>query len=274
MRNPQYSGLRVLLAEDNPINQEVAVELLRGSGLTVDVAIDGAQAVEMAHRERYDLIFMDVQMAVMDGLEATRTIRRIPGREHTPIVAMTANAFEEDRRVCLAAGMNDHICKPVEIRVLRAALQRWLVDSAGGCGRAHAHAAPSSLQQRRAHLESIPGLHIKIGLGYVQNRFERYELLLQKFITSSTNDLQRLHAALASGDRPGTGAAAHSLRGAAAVVGATAIESAALAVENAIRQRSNDEELQRAFARLEALHVELSAAVSAQHAPAPAAHSP
>jgi CheY-like chemotaxis protein/HPt (histidine-containing phosphotransfer) domain-containing protein len=271
VRNPQFNGLRVLLAEDNPINQEVAVELLRASGLTVDVASNGVQAVEMAQRERYDLIFMDVQMPLMDGFEATRLIRQIPGREHTPIVAMTANAFEEDRRLCLAAGMNDHLGKPVELRVLRAALQRWLPDRASAGPRTSGHSTTSA-QQRRAHLEAIAGLQIKTGLGYVQNRLDRYELLLQKFIGTAVNDLARLRAALATDDRPAMSGAAHSLRGAAAVVGATAVESAALAIENVIRERKNQEELRLAIEQLESTHSALAAAVGTLQATTPAAH--
>jgi two-component system sensor histidine kinase/response regulator len=271
VRNPQYNGLRVLLAEDNPINQEVAVELLRTSGLTVDVASNGAQAVEMAQRERYDLVFMDVQMPVMDGFEATRAIRQIPGHEHTPIVAMTANAFEEDRRLCLAAGMNDHLGKPVEIRVLRAALQRWLPDRASAGPRASSHTTVSA-QQRRAQLEGIAGLQIKTGLGYVQNRLDRYELLLQKFISTAVNDLTRLRAAFAMDDRPAMAGAAHSLRGAAAVVGATAVESAALTVENAIRQRKDREDVRLAIEVLEATQDALATAVSALQTTTHAAH--
>ncbi len=122
-----YPGRRVLLAEDDPINQEVAEELLRDSlGLAVDVASDGAEALARAGSSRYDLILMDVQMPVMDGLAATREIRRLPGHATTPIVAMTANAFVEDQQRCLAAGMNDFVAKPVDPDTLFLTIMKWL----------------------------------------------------------------------------------------------------------------------------------------------------
>lgn len=260
---PQFHGMRVLLAEDNPINQEVAVELLRACGLAVDVASNGAQAIELAQRENYDLIFMDVQMPIMDGLEATRTIRRLDGRAHTPIVAMTANAFEEDRRLCLAAGMNDHIGKPVSMVVLHAALQRWLPVRPVNAPRTAAATAPSAAEARRAALENVPGLQIRIGLAYVQNRLDRYEVLLQKFIVTARDDLGRLRGAMASADRGAVSGAAHSLRGAAAVVGAHSIENAALAVENVIRARGTDDDLQAAMRALAETLSALAAAVNA-----------
>ena len=126
----RYAGARVLLVEDHAINREVALALLRETGLRVDIARDGREALTMAAATAYDLILMDVQMPVMDGLAATRAIRRLPGRERTPILAMTANAFEEDRRVCLEAGMNDHVAKPVDPEALFVALHRWLSRNA------------------------------------------------------------------------------------------------------------------------------------------------
>ncbi|PZP35855.1 MAG: hypothetical protein DI603_03560 [Roseateles depolymerans] len=117
---------RVLLAEDNPVNQEVAVALLGSAGLTVDLAGDGQQAVDMVREGNYALVLMDVQMPVMDGLDATRAIRRLPAGADLPILAMTANAFADERQRCLDAGMDDHVAKPVVAEQLYSTLYDWL----------------------------------------------------------------------------------------------------------------------------------------------------
>ena len=128
----RYSGTRILLVEDEPINREVARTLLEGAGLAVDIAEDGLQAIEMAKAADppYDLILMDMQMPKLNGTEATKAIRAMPAyATSTPILAMTANAFDEDRRACLDAGMNDHIAKPVEPQHLYQTLLAWLERS-------------------------------------------------------------------------------------------------------------------------------------------------
>ena len=122
----RFGGRNVLLAEDQPINQEVTLLLLEETGLKVVLAADGVEAVEQVRHTDFALVLMDMQMPRMGGIEATLAIRNIPGRESLPILAMTANAFDEDRRQCMAAGMNDFISKPVKPEVMYATLLKWL----------------------------------------------------------------------------------------------------------------------------------------------------
>ena len=123
-----FSGSRILLAEDEPVNREITEMLLQDTGLQIDTAEDGAIAVELASRNDYALILMDMQMPNMDGLEATRRIRQLPNGATVPIVAMTANAFAEDRQRCLAAGMNDFMTKPFDPEHVFATLLKWLTQ--------------------------------------------------------------------------------------------------------------------------------------------------
>uniref|UniRef100_Q47C10 Virulence sensor protein BvgS n=1 Tax=Dechloromonas aromatica (strain RCB) TaxID=159087 RepID=Q47C10_DECAR len=124
----EYAGAKILLVEDEPVNQAIAKEFLQGAGLNVTLANNGRKALELAESRAFDLILMDMQMPVMDGLQATRQIRALPGYSEVPIIAMTANAFTEDRTKCLLAGMNDFICKPVEPEVFFSMLLKWLTS--------------------------------------------------------------------------------------------------------------------------------------------------
>ena len=121
----EHAGGRILLVEDEPVNREVARSLLEEAGQVVDVAEDGLEALAMAARTRYDLVLMDMQMPQLDGLEATRRLRAMPEGANLPILAMTANAFAEDRERCFAAGMNDFIAKPVDPDALFETVLRW-----------------------------------------------------------------------------------------------------------------------------------------------------
>ncbi len=235
-----HRGAQILLAEDNVINQEVAVELLRSAGLAVDVASNGAEAVAMAQAHAYDLILMDVQMPEVDGLQATRTLRATPTGCTVAIVAMTANAFDEDRDACLAAGMNDHVAKPVDPEALYATLLRWLPERgasaptgrvAGPESAAESVLAPQPLAALRARLDAIDGLDVDRGLRLFDGHAETYLRVLRHFATLYAGGMPQIDQALAADCVADLASAGHSLRGASASIGATRLEELAAAVE-------------------------------------------
>jgi PAS domain S-box-containing protein len=253
----EQSGARVLLAEDNLINQEVAVELLRSAGLEVDVASNGAEAVAMAQARAYDLVLMDVQMPEVDGLEAARRLRAMPARQVVPIVAMTANAFGEDRQACLAAGMNDHVAKPVDPDVLYATLLRWLPARGPAAAATPAKAKPAAASPPlavapaglEARLATIDGFDAARGLGLFDGQMDTYVRVLHRFVAVYAQGMTEIDVALAIQSDAGLRAAGHSLRGASGSIGATRLEQVATQLESL--REGNDAGPDRATAAIE-----------------------
>ncbi|MDR1995647.1 response regulator [Azonexus sp.] len=224
---PRFDGQRVLLVEDNEVNRELAEEILVGIGLQVSTAEHGEQALARLRQEDFDLVLMDCQMPVMDGYEATRRIRGELGRHTLPIVAMTANALSGDRERCLAAGMNDHIAKPIDIAVLQATLAHWLDGSAP-------RAMPETAADKPDATLDLAGVLARLG-----HNHELYARLAARFRDSQSDIVNRLESALATGDSAGAQLIAHTLHGLAGNLGANRLAGLAATLENRLKETPN-----------------------------------
>jgi two-component system sensor histidine kinase/response regulator len=231
----RHAGQRLLLVEDNPVNQEVASELLGAAGLVVDVADNGERAIALAASRHYDLILMDMQMPVMDGLTATRAIRLQLGNG-LPIIAMTANAFGEDRAACLAAGMNDHLAKPVVPEHMYLTLLRWLPVPAGWADPvpAPADAPPDARPPLPERLAAVEPLNLPLALQGVKGRWPLLQRALATFASTYERGAPALLERVQDGDWDACQEVCHSLRGACGTIGAQGLCRQIEAVEAAL----------------------------------------
>jgi CheY-like chemotaxis protein len=262
-------GARVLLVEDNDINQQVARELLEDAGLVVEVADNGQIALDMVRRSFYDLVFMDMQMPVMDGITATREIRKLEWLGRLPIVAMTANAMEQDRRKCIEAGMNDAVIKPIDPQDLWDTLLRWVRPSeqppVSGLSAARADKLETPAVSSHQDLpQGIGGLDTSLGLSRMLGKKSLYLAMLRRYVTGQQDVCAQIHEALAMGDMPTAERLAHTTKAVSANIGATGIQDLAAALEQSLKNYDPPVDVQRRLLELQRPLATLIAAVRAQ----------
>ncbi|MGO4332237.1 response regulator [Cupriavidus sp. 2TAF22] len=236
--SPRWQGKRVLVVEDNEINQEVVKELLEAAGIAVVVARDGEAGLSAVAAAQFDLVLMDIHLPKLDGFEVTRLLRADARYAAIPILAFTANATQEDRERCLRSGMNDHIAKPVDPRLLDTMLGRWLSAGPG---------APPALGDavRAGHsrtdedviqsLRGIDGLSVETGLRHVMGRRQLYLRLLERTLAARHDAAWRLKACAIQGQAEEAILLAHSLKSVLATIGAGGLASRCAAIEKGIQ---------------------------------------
>lgn len=259
------AGKKILLAEDNDINQEVARGMLEAGGLVVDVAGNGLIAVEAARQQGYDLILMDMQMPVMDGVTAAMEIRRLPRYESVPIIPMTANVMPEHRVACEQAGMVGFIPKPIDAQVLWSTLTQWLVppgepEAPARAGSPVLAQMPSNLKRQLPEaLRHLSGLNVEAGLSRTMGNVDLYVSLLKRFLRTVDDLMAKTRESLEVGDHPAAQLHVHTLKGVSANIGAQDIAQTAGLLEQALNGQTTDSVVQQKL-------VNLLAATSSIHA--------
>ena len=233
------AGIRVLLVEDNDMNQQVATELLESAGAVVTLANHGGEAVKMLtegdQAPPFDVIFMDLQMPEMDGLTATRLLRRDARLQKVPIIAMTAHALVEERQRCLDAGMNDHVSKPIDPDALLSTLMRWAKPRARQAVESQVTPIPAK-GAGEVILPEIAGINLADGLKRVAGNMRLYRDLLGQFAAKQGDAGARISAALEGGDPKLAERIAHTVKGVAGNIGMAEVQSAAQKLEKAIHE--------------------------------------
>jgi PAS domain S-box-containing protein len=236
-----FADCRVILADDVENNQLIAVELLKGMGLRVDVADNGQQVLDLLNSGVcYDAVLMDVQMPEMDGLEATRRLRMNPHFAGLPVIALTANAASEEQDRCRQAGMNDFLSKPFTPLALSSVLARWLssrhlaVEASPKSATAAIVAAETPLA---VNMPDLPGIDTCAGLPFMNHKVAFYEKMLKAFPARFGSVAEAIRIALASGNWEQAEQTAHSLKGVAGSIGATRLQQAANRIDDALRCR-------------------------------------
>jgi two-component system sensor histidine kinase EvgS len=226
---PLLTG-QILLAEDNPINQQVAQEILEQMGLEVEICKNGLEAVASVRKRRPDLVIMDIQMPLMDGFEATNQIRQIEGMETLPIIAMTANAMVGDAERSLRSGMNDHIAKPVDPILLYETVKSWLEKIPEKYQK-----PPADKNDKKTWEKNLLGMDLQQGLKHIGGNQDLYIKLLRDFLISHAESAKRLDQYLSDNNLKAAQRLAHTIRGTAGTLGATQLEEAAHKIDNSLR---------------------------------------
>ncbi len=241
------AGSRILLAEDNLFNQQVASEILQDEGFVIEIANNGKEALDMALARPYELVLMDMQMPVMDGLEATREIRKHKDSGALPILAMTANASQADRELCVSAGMDEHITKPIDPEKLFAALLRWIKP---GSGQTIPPAENSEPVKTAAEIPDIDGIDTALGLKRAAGKPALYLKMLRSYVDDQGNAADQMQSAIAAGDYPTLQRLAHTLKGTSGSIGASALQSAAGEIEHLAANQASPQDIGQKLAPL------------------------
>ncbi|MGL1862408.1 MAG: response regulator [Pseudodesulfovibrio sp.] len=233
-------GAKILLVEDNEINQLIASKLLTSSLLDVSIAENGMEALEQVVNNPYDLVLMDIQMPVMDGLDATRAIRASGrSKDDLPIIAMTANAMQGDREKCLAAGMNDYISKPINSDEFTKKLIKWITPGARRLPEDLLTELNSNAEKATTSSTALPHINIDEGLARVEGSMKLYLRLLHSFKNTNRSSVKSIRQHLANGDTKTANRLVHTIKGVAANIGATDISTQAAQLEKAIKSENN-----------------------------------